>query len=42
MMDVVEVALPDDFRRQALESVTIKDTGRLVFQRAILWAVTVR
>jgi hypothetical protein len=41
-MDVVEVALPDDFRRQALESVTIKDTGRLVFQRAILWAVTVR
>jgi hypothetical protein len=41
-MDLEEVALPEDFRRQTLESITVRDTGRLVFQRAILWAVTVR
>ena len=41
-MDLVEVALPAEFRRQTLQSITLKDTGRLVFQRAILWAVTVR
>jgi hypothetical protein len=41
-IDVVEVALPEDFRRQTLESITVGDTGRLGFQRAILWAVTVR
>jgi hypothetical protein len=41
-VDLVEVALPVEFRRQTLESITVKDTGRLVFQRAILWAVTVR
>jgi len=41
-MDLVAVALPEAFRRQTLVSVTVVDTGRLVFQRAILWAVTVR
>jgi len=41
-IDLVEVALPDEFRRQTLETIVLDDTGRLVFQRAILWAVTLR
>jgi hypothetical protein len=41
-IDRVEVALPDSFRDHKLESITLKDTGRYGFQRAILWAVTVR
>jgi len=41
-IDQVEVALPTDFRNHKLESITLKDTGRYGFQRAILWAVTVR
>jgi hypothetical protein len=41
-MDLVQVDLPPEFRRQALETITIRDTGRYNFQRAILWAVSVR
>ena len=41
-IDLVEVALPSDFRNRKLGSITLKDTGRYGFQRAILWAVTVR
>ena len=41
-IDLVEVALPTEFRSQSLETITVKDTGRFNFQRAILWAVTVR
>ena len=42
VLDVVEVALPDVFRSQTLESITITDTGRSDFQRAALWGVTVQ
>ena len=41
-MDLVEIALPRDFRSQTLDSITIKDTGKQDFQRVLLWAVTVR
>ncbi|MGA2136976.1 MAG: hypothetical protein ABSH50_32190 [Bryobacteraceae bacterium] len=41
-IDLVEVGLPNDFRSHTLESITLRDTGRYGFQRAILWAVTVR
>lgn len=41
-MDLVQVDLPPEFRRQTLETITIRDTGRYNFQRAILWAVSVR
>jgi hypothetical protein len=41
-MDLVEVKLPSDFQRQSLQTITLTDTGRYSFQRAILWAVTVQ
>ena len=41
-MDLVQVDLPLEFRRQTLQTITIRDTGRYNFQRAILWAVSVR
>ena len=41
-MDLVQVDLPLEFRRQTLETITIRDTGRFNFQRAILWGVSVR
>jgi hypothetical protein len=41
-MDLVQVDLPPEFRQQTLDNITIRDTGRYTFQRAILWAVSVR
>jgi hypothetical protein len=41
-IDVVEVQLPAEFHQQTLVSVTLRDTGRHNFQRAILRALTVR
>lgn len=41
-IDLVEVALPEEFRSHTLVDIILKDTGRLGLQRAILWAVTVR
>lgn len=41
-MDLVGVDLPPEFRQQTLESITIRDTGRFSFQRAILWGLSVR
>jgi hypothetical protein len=40
-MDLVEVDLPADFQKQQLQTITVTDTGRYGFQRAVLWAVTV-
>jgi TolB-like protein len=40
-LDVIEIALPEAFRTQTLESIAITDTGRSDFQRAALWGVTV-
>jgi hypothetical protein len=41
-IDVVQVDLPPEFGRQTLESITLRDTGRHNFQRAILRGVTVQ
>jgi hypothetical protein len=41
-IDMIEVALPSQFRARNLETITLVDTGRYGFERAILWAVTVR
>lgn len=41
-IDLVQIALPPEFRHQQLVSITLTDTGRLGFQRAILWRVAVR
>ncbi len=41
-MDLVEVDLPPEFQQQTLDSITVTDTGRFGFQRALLWAVTVQ
>jgi hypothetical protein len=41
-IDLVEVPLPAEFQGRTLESITLRDTGRPNFERAILWAVTVR
>jgi hypothetical protein len=41
-IDLVEVTLPPDFRDRNLENITLVDSGRYGFERAILWAVTVR
>lgn len=40
-MDLLEVDLPADFQKQQLQTITVTDTGRYGFQRAVLWAVTV-
>jgi hypothetical protein len=41
-IDMVEIDLPAAFRQQTLKTITMLDTGRWTFQRAILWAVSVR
>jgi len=41
-IDLVEVAPPEEFTGQSLQTIAVGDTGRFNFQRAILWAVTVR
>jgi hypothetical protein len=41
-MDAVAVDLPPAFRQQTLKTITMLDMGRWTFQRAILWAVSVR
>ena len=41
-IDLVEVDLPAEFHGRTLERIILRDTGRTNFERAILWAVTVR
>lgn len=40
-IDLVEIALPPEFHQEGLTTITVTDTGRFGFQRAVLWALTV-